>query len=383
MLKKFVLGGMVVVAALLGNACGDDGSSDSPAGPADSEVTLSSSSDDVIPGNSSSSSVTESPSTSSGQAPQSAESDGSSSSEKAVNGSSSSDGKASSSSGKVESSSNKGEKSSSSKKVESSSSSKADASSSSNKTEASSSSVKTEKSSSSDKPVESSSSETKPVESSSSVENSSSAAESSSATIPSKLYDCEKYKCVTTKYLNPEIDYGEYLDERDSLVYRTVQIGEQVWMAQNMNYYVKGSDCYASDTLKCLSNGRMYPWIIANQICPNGWHLPDTADFNRLVDFVKQNNGGKDVAPNLITGKKDIFGFSSITSGGYGTGAKFTESDKQYYWTSTALEDDPSTIEDESKKAWVRYLYRSGKYLSYERFNQEWLLSIRCLKDSE
>ena len=34
MLKKFVLGGMVVVAALLGNACGDDGSSDSPAGPA-------------------------------------------------------------------------------------------------------------------------------------------------------------------------------------------------------------------------------------------------------------------------------------------------------------------------------------------------------------
>ena len=46
MLKKFVLGGMVVVAELLGNACGDDGSSDSPAGPADSEVSLSSSSDD-------------------------------------------------------------------------------------------------------------------------------------------------------------------------------------------------------------------------------------------------------------------------------------------------------------------------------------------------
>ena len=48
MLKKFVLGGMVVVAALLGNACGDDASSDSPAGPADSEVTLSSSSDNAV-----------------------------------------------------------------------------------------------------------------------------------------------------------------------------------------------------------------------------------------------------------------------------------------------------------------------------------------------
>ena len=40
MLKKFVLGSMVVVAALLGNACGDDGSNDSPAGPADGEATL-------------------------------------------------------------------------------------------------------------------------------------------------------------------------------------------------------------------------------------------------------------------------------------------------------------------------------------------------------
>ena len=207
-------------------------------------------------------------------------------------------------------------------------------------------------------------------------------AQSSSAVgIPSINYDCNIYNCVTTKHLNSNMAYGEFLDERDNQVYRTIQIGEQVWMAQNMNYYVEGSDCYASDTLKCLSNGRMYPWIIANQICPNGWHLPDTADFNRLVDFVKQNNGGKDIAPNLITGKKDIFGFSSITSGGYGTGAKFTEGDKQYYWTSTALEEDPETIENESWLAWVRYLSASGKYLSYARFNQKWLLSIRCLKD--
>ena len=239
--------------------------------------------------------------------------------------------------------------SSSSKKVESSSSKEKSSSSQ----EDSSSSMA---SSSSSKKVESSSSKEK---SSSSQEDSSSSSvksSSSSATIPSKLYDCEKYKCVTTKHLNPDIDYGEYLDVRDSQVYRTVLIGEQMWMAQNLNYNIDSSFCYANDSLNCLSNGRMYSWLIANQICPNGWHLPDTADFNRLVDFVRLNNGGKDVAPNLMSGKNDIFGFSSITSGGYGTGAKFSGFDKQYYWTSTALEDDPNTIEDEFKNGFYPFV---------------------------
>ncbi len=343
----------------------------------------------------SSSSVNDDSSSSIGTSGSSAKNDKSSSSVKV---------KDSSSSRKIEVSSN------SSKKGDTSSSMSSSNSSSSTKYKESSSSAKKKESSSSKIPDESSSSKentsssqedssssmassssSKKVESSSSKEKSSSSQEdsssssvkssSSSATIPSKLYDCEKYKCVTTKHLNPDIDYGEYLDVRDSQVYRTVLIGEQMWMAQNLNYNIDSSFCYANDSLNCLSNGRMYSWLIANQICPNGWHLPDTADFNRLVDFVRLNNGGKDVAPNLMSGKNDIFGFSSITSGGYGTGAKFSGFDKQYYWTSTALEDDPNTIEDESKKAWVRYLYSSGKYLSYERFNQKWLLSIRCIKE--
>lgn len=387
MLKKFVLGGMVVVAALLGNACGDDASSDSPAGPADSEVTLSSSSDDVIPGNSSSSSVTESPSTSSGQVPQSAESDGSSSSEKAVGGSSSSDEKSSSSSGKVESSSGKGEKSSSSegaagsssvKVEESSSSAKVDDSSSSVKSAESSSSVKTKESSSSDKKEVSSSSE-KPVESSSSekvVESSSSEKSSSSAGIPSKLYDCEIYKCVTTKYLNPDIEYGEYLDVRDSQVYRTVQIGEQVWMAQNLNYSIEGSFCFSNNSSYCNTGGRLYQWSLARNVCPNGWHLPDTTDFGILRDFAEQNNGGISVGNSLKSGKNDVFGFAGLVNGGYQTGpnGKFSQYERQFYWTDTADAENEDYAE-------VRYLEKTGNYLAYETFRKTWSLSVRCIKD--
>ena len=175
MLKKFVLGGMVVVAALLGNACGDDGSGDSPAGPADSEVTLSSSSicedcdessSSVIPQNVTLSSAEGSSCSETGVSSSSTKDSILSSDDTGISSSLQND--KSSSSAKLSSSSAKVEDSSSSAKVdESSSSMKAAESSSSVKVEESSSSEKNEISSSSEKPVESSSSE-KVVESSSS-----------------------------------------------------------------------------------------------------------------------------------------------------------------------------------------------------------------------
>ena len=336
MLKKFVLGGMVVVAALLGNACGDDGSGDSPAGPADGEVSLSSSSDDVIPGNSSSSSVTESPSTSSGQAPQSAESDGSSSSEKAVGGSSSSDGKSSSSSGKVESSSGKGEKSSSSegaagsssaKVEESSSSAKVDESSSSMKAAESSSSVKVEESSSSEKPVESSSSEkveetsssAKPEESSSSiVEGLSSAIEISSNSI--------EISGVCKTELEDRCTYGSLYDERDGQTYKTVKIGEQWWMAENLRFEdPEQSVCFNDNPDNCLVYGKLYTRNGAINDCPNGWHLPTEEEWLKLNKYIKENISNDYVGRYLRADTlwevselgvgRDAFGFAALPGG--------------------------------------------------------------------
>lgn len=374
MLKKFVLGSMVVVAALLGNACGDDASSDSPAGPADGEVTLSSSSDDVIPGNSSSSSVTESPSTSSGQAPQSAEPNESSSSEKAVGGSSSSDGKSSSSSGKVESSSSgKSEKSSSSEGAAGSSSSDVVAESSSS--EKSSSSVagssSSVKSSSSEVPSSSS-----VVESSSSIVESSSSLETESS---SSITLSSSSETPTVKSIY-DAENNTLTDLRDNKVYKTVTIGEQIWTAENMNYKYKAgskSFCYNNSEKYCSLYGRLYTSDSKNVICPEKWHLPDSTEWEILFKFtgnqtsvLKADSGWIPFGTENTNGTND-YGFSVYATGyknildkysGLGQGARF--------WVK--------------KCVWVSYIPDVNRTAPYFQISDQYkALPIRCIKDSE
>ena len=393
MMKKFVLGGMVVVAALLGNACGGDDSSDSPAGPADSEVTLSSSSDDVVLGNGSSSSVTESPSTSSGQAPQSAESDGSSSSEKAVGGSSSSDGKKSSSSGKVESgSSGKGEKSSSSEGAADSSSSDVVAESSSS--EKSSSSVAESSSS-----VESSSS--KEPSSSSVVESSSSVAESSSSSEFSS--SSQQNTALDSSYYNAE--ENTLTDFRDGQIYKTISIGNQIWMAENLKVKKYGKNniasfCFNNDEQNCDSIGRLYIRSAAfdsvgvfgssgkgcgknttacsaqkpvRGICPKNWHIADSLDWTNLVLAVEENKlnlratyGWRESCYENPTNGK--YGFDALP--GYKDDTNFINNAANFW------------VGESTTRAMIISCWEQSTYIIYAA-RPEFAYSIRCIKDSE
>ena len=297
-----------------------------------------------------------------------------------------------SSSSKVKeaSSSSKGSSNSaeSSNDVGESSSSAKDSSSSSEEKESSSSNVKTSSSS-----AKSSSSSAK--SSSSSVKSSSSSAKSSSssAVIPSKLYDCETYKCVTTKYLNPEIEYGELLDVRDTQVYRTVQIGEQVWMAQNLNYKSDTlSSCFDLKDSNCTQWGRLYPWEKALTVCPDGWHLPDTSEYRILVDYANEHRGDIKLGESLEsleTGKYDIFGFSILLGSGYRKGTRyFTYGGKTngdaFFWTASETDGKEAMIPPE-EYAISRILKNDvsmyGNILGVKAFEKEDWLSVRCLKD--
>ena len=297
-----------------------------------------------------------------------------------------------SSSGKAKSSSSLALSSSS---LKGSSSSAEVSSRSGEEKESSSSSVKTSSSSQKSSSSSAKSSSSKPKSSSSSAKSSSSSAKSSSSTvvIPSKLYDCEEYKCVTTKYLNPEIEYGEYLDVRDTQVYRTVQIGEQVWMAQNLNYKSDTlSSCFDLKDSNCTQWGRLYPWEKALAVCPDGWHLPDTSEYRILVDYANEHRGDIKLGESLEsleTGKYDIFGFSILLGSGYRKGSRyFTYGGKTngdaFFWTASETDGKEAMIPPE-EYAISRILKNDvsmyGNILGVKAFEKEDWLSVRCLKD--
>ena len=225
---------------------------------------------------------------------------------------------------------------SSSSVVQNSSSAKSSSSAtsrSSEKDKLSSSSAGEEKSSSSansSSSAESSSSE-KDLSSSSVNEVSSSSLKSGDSSSSSKMpkkyaeakvmplgtYDCSEYSCFSTEYLNQEFlevgRYGEILDERDGQVYKVIEIDDQVWMAQNLNYEATNSYCYNDNDTNCTKYGRLYTWAAAIDsvalygggkgvncgygkacilpdtvygICPPGWHLPTNTEWNTLVTEV-------------------------------------------------------------------------------------------------
>ena len=132
---------------------------------------------------------------------------------------------------------------------------------------------------------------------------------------------------------------GWILDYRDKHLYRTVTIGKQTWMAENLNYEVEtGSSCYNDTLSNCQKYGRFYTWAAAvgksedecgygkycnlgnekvRGICPEGWHLPDTTEWGELNKAV----GGREMAGKKLKSTEgwnnggngtDDFGFSAV-----------------------------------------------------------------------
>ena len=207
---------------------------------------------------------------------------------------------------------------------------------------------------------------------------------------------------------------SSFVDSRDGKTYKAVQIGDQCWMAENLNVGTRIDGgvnatnnaviekyCYNNIEANCNVYGGLYQWdemmaysapSIINPsgvqgICPEGWHLPSFSEISQLTNEVGQSTGGGKLKetgfkywlkPN--TGATDEYGFSSLGSGNYFTTHSFGNlNDMANYWTTTFFYyfKDPNktfawTLMHTNMGAGQSHSYRDVDMASY---------SVRCIKD--
>ena len=201
-----------------------------------------------------------------------------------------------------------------------------------------------------------------------------------------------------------EVTKGSITDTRDGHSYKTVTIGSQTWMAENLNYKTDNSYCYDDKASNCSKYGRLYTWAAAMDsvgswsangkgcgygktcsptypvrgVCPEGWHLPTQTEWNTLFTAV----GGQSTAGKMLKSTSgwnssgngtDAYSFSALPAGGRGGNGHFNyEGNNAYFWSST---------DDNSYYAYSMILYYNGDYAGLDDGNEGYGFSVRCVKD--
>jgi uncharacterized protein (TIGR02145 family) len=209
-----------------------------------------------------------------------------------------------------------------------------------------------------------------------------------------------------------EPSFGTFTDIRDGQTYKTVKIGRQTWMAQNLNYQPQTgkSWCYKNDTSYCNKYGRLYAWNTARKACPAGYHLPsekewiilakitgrDTSQYGMICPHekgclagkrLKAKSGWRYNSDDKMSGNgTDNYGFSALPGGRWDADGGFENADPRkgsifggigavgYWWTATLNDlDDYGVTYFGLCYAYNHVdMYLTGKYDG---------LSVRCVAD--
>ncbi len=197
-----------------------------------------------------------------------------------------------------------------------------------------------------------------------------------------------------------DIECPEYfIDNRDGQRYGVIQIGNQCWMAENLNYRTDGSFCSDKNNIY----GCHYTWESALNSCPKGWKLPTDNEWKILeiqlgMEIEDANNewwrssgevGGKLKSkdywknPNECYEICDSSGFSALPAGmGWLTFIDGSEKinlhnagENAYFWTSS---EDYKDFDDSS---FVRRLDYNDFGISRELLSCGFYYSVRCIKE--
>jgi|GEM_PF-1118013 len=207
---------------------------------------------------------------------------------------------------------------------------------------------------------------------------------------------------------------GVLIDSRDNKSYKTVTIGTQTWMAENLNFgtQLNGSAtqldnsiiekyCYDDIAGNCTTYGGLYQWDEMMQyvniegqqgVCPTGWHLPTDGEWKTLemelgmtqaeadatevrgTDQGSQLAGNEPLWTNGTLDQNGVFsssGFTALPSGNRVTvGSFFSQSGHAFFWSSS-----------EGGGAWGRYLYYNFPKVTRYVYAKSLGFSVRCLQD--
>lgn len=217
--------------------------------------------------------------------------------------------------------------------------------------------------------------------------------------------DQEGVKTSKSGYVDPSsVVKGTMTDPRDGKNYKTVTIGDQIWMAENMAFKVGNSPCYQNKESNCQKYGRYYDWASAMKACPSGWRLPSKDDFDKLVMSVVSeplesdswllSQAKQKILIQMLNSKKgwykngngkDMYGFTAVPAGdetgndaglfgfrflGYGA----------YFWSSSNTGNDSG-----SHNLFSLYYTEKGEY-DYECVGicpcfDYFRHSVRCVRD--
>jgi uncharacterized protein (TIGR02145 family) len=184
--------------------------------------------------------------------------------------------------------------------------------------------------------------------------------------------------CHITTSQSPE--FSSFIDERDGQVYKTVKIGNQTWMAENLKFADGNSWYYNNDSINYKNYGRLYNYKSAKNGCPKGWHLSSDNEWKILIDCLggEADAGGKLKAtsgwtiPN--TGATNASGFSALASGYYDVNQDtFCHAGiSATFWTTPGSGD--TTI-------WYRTIYYDDTTVIRKCPYKPCGFSVRCVKD--
>jgi uncharacterized protein (TIGR02145 family) len=170
-------------------------------------------------------------------------------------------------------------------------------------------------------------------------------------------------------------------DRRDGQKYRMVRIGNQVWMAENLNYQTGNSWCYGNDNSNCEKYGRLYDWNTAMKVCPAGWHLPSNQEWADLVSVAgDRETAGKALKSTSDWGEgsgfsTDSYGFSALPGGSRHLNGSFNGNVGRAgsWWTATEkIHGNPSR----------RYMDKGRNWVRDEGLGKSNASSVRCLQDN-